>query len=327
MKNNKEVQVKENKFFSFPEKINSIAIFLIVLLYTFVCVTITILLVSPKSYVVIPESNHNTAYNYEANIYTKVANNISVSEHSSDEHDHEKHTHVDQKFSVYAYVKAPKVPSSTTSSLITTTIPNLEVKISALTNSGKMKYFSDEKVTNVSSTTLYSQTSTTVDGNGYEELFVKYTLGSDNASLSQGTTYSYSEPMIKLSKREILSDNYTNQTSYGNYFHFKVAAVLNTESKNYNITTNLYIDVPNNDKTTPHTEYHLDYQSFVVTEDDEIYDLVGFYNIATNNDTITSHSNTVSSKINIKYIIVKAYMYVDGKVVEALYRANIKDLQ
>lgn len=273
-KNNKNV-------LNFPNLLNNGTILIILVAYIVLVLSVVLLFIPKNNYTSVPEYSH-TITNSEVSSYLKLSTSLIA----------DKDGNVEPKQTVNVYLNN----NSTEEKEI---LVNYE--ISGLTNQNTMDYLYSGSRNSFSSLpvvhTLVSDKS--VAGGNYKKLFGKiiYEINNEENELTKNV-YKFSETMLTLSKKEKNSD-VSNKTMLKDVVSITLLASKSSDADYYSTSTSVSIKVPS-------SLYHLDYQSWIVTEEGKVYPLVGYYNVSyTEKPTLTS-TNKISTSLNAKYVIVKA---------------------
>lgn len=306
-KNKKAIQTK-TKFLYFPDKVNVLTIFLIVILYG------TVLFVSANA--VFPKVDYSNVLNYGPGTY-----NEDLSSHvlffGNAEEDQVTPGQYKITTKMYPYVR-PKNNAK---------VAIIKYAFSGLDSDGDMRYYIENPRRNdnkyytdlVYYTDVYRHTfSNSIvhqKDNELDKIFVKvrYRLTVDETEETK---------LIELSENVLKLDNIDSYKS--NNFNDLVTITYTLKdriSDPKQFDSNLKIVLADKTKKS-----HINLQSWFVTEDDQIIPFIGLYNYSYNKDF--DSSNVYVNKVESKYIYTRL-VYTDiesGEVSELLYRVDVASL-
>ena len=291
---NKENKIKIPKFLSFPNKLNSGTMLGLILIYLVIIFAVAIVTIPNFNYTSVPEYRH-TMGSDSLSAYLKLKTNLSI----------DSDGHITPKYSVTSYIyKGIKDEDY-----------QVRYEISGLTKNETMDYmYSGSRSTYTNLPIVHTVKSDgSVDGNGYKKLFAKISFYKELEDDTKGQEYVYkfSEPVITLSKKEANREESTKK-SLQDKFSFNVRFTNSADANLYNVYTTVSIK-------SEELKYHLDYQSFIVTTDGEIYPFVGLYNLTYHSQSIITDTTSIDNKIKPEYIIVKAIYTNSAGQSESIY--------
>ena len=312
---NKKEEIKPNKFVQLinkSDKLNKIAMILIVTEYLIVAAVLIGVIDNAPSYKVVPEYQE-ILYNEEINPVIKVHANYSITDEELIRKD----------------VATMLLYSD--SSLGT---KNIKVVSGALLENGKMMYFTDRETT--STTTIYStqiQNSKVLESE-FKKIFIEidYRYTNQNGEVVNKSV-ELSEKMIQLTKadmareqvNEITNAKYYIETEEGKeqksiFTSFKCKATLQSDKKNYTISSSFTVSTDASKKS------HLDIQFFAVNGK-EVYDLAGFYNVSNTVKRSQEQTITFPKGEKIEYVYVKGtYVTENGEKIELFYKERFENI-
>ena len=292
--------IENNSVLLFPNKLNNGSILFMIVAYVVLIFAIGIMWLPNMDYVVVPEYSH-TMGSDNISVYLKVSSNVTV--------DAEKDKETTQ--TVTAYLNDG----------LTEKDYLVHYEFSGLTTEGKMDYMYSGSRSNFDTTPQIHSLGVhkTTDGGAYKTLFgrVLYHSINEDGNATDNIVYRFKEPVITLTKKEIKSQEVT-KTEYKDIMSFNVRFVKATDSNMYNAYTTISLK-------SEELKYHLDYQSYILTEDGELYPLVGFYNYYYTGQKMITSTEKINSQLKPEYIIVKA-VYTDsiGKTTAIFYKEKIE---
>ena len=302
-KNNNKQQkntIEKSNALLFPNKLNNGSILFMIVAYVVLIFAIGIMWLPNMDYVVVPEYSHSMGSD-NVSVYLKVSSNVTI--------DAEKDKETTQI--VTAYLNDGLADKDFL----------VHYEFSGLTTEGKMDYMYSGSRSNFDTTPQIHSLGVhkTTEGGAYKTLFGKilyHSIGEDG-SATDNIVYRFKEPIITLTKKEIKSQEVT-KTEYKDIMSFNVRFVKATDSNMYNAYTTISLK-------SDELKYHLDYQSYVLTEDGELYPLVGFYNYYYTGQKMITSTEKINSQLKPEYIIVKA-IYTDstGKSSLIFYKEKIE---
>lgn len=274
---------KKKNIFNFPNLLNNGTILVLLAAYIVVLLCVIVLLIPKNNYTAVPEYSHTTS-NPDVSSYLKVSTSLIS----------DKNGKVEPKQTVTIFINDNKINQEDE-------VTRVAYEVSGLTKSKTMNYMYSGSRNNYSNApvthTLISDK--VVSGGNYEKLFGKivYETSKDEIVLSKNE-YSFAETILQLSKKEKNSEISTTKV-LKDVLSISVSANKSSDADYYSVSTNVNIDVLT-------SIYHLDYQSWIVTENGDVYPVVGFYNVYYSKKPTLTSTNKISTNLNPKYIIVKA---------------------
>ena len=280
--------------------------FLIFILYGLLLFGIGSLVYPEYNPVVALDYPLNTTYNEEINPYVFIRGTATL---EKDEDDKEEMVNSTQMF---VYIRA----------LNGVNIPNVTYSYSALDKGGVMRYFIESSrsgakvpVTHTSSKRI------SPTGNDLEKLFikVKYKLiASDESEVTKELRFS--ENIINITEKDL------SKFSLGSVLSEKASVKFEFRDKSLTdpqYETNFQITLA--DKTKP---YKINFQSWLVTEDNDIYPYVGLYNYSYTDNFKPSYYTYVNKYVEPEWIYSKLE-YTDMITKEVhilLYKVSVEQL-
>lgn len=284
----------------FPNKLNNGSILFLIVAYVVLIFAVGIMWLPTMDYVEVPSYSHNMGSD-NVSVYLKVSSNVTI--------DSNKNKETTQ--TVTAYLN----DGLTERDLL------VHYEFSGLTTNGKMDYMYSGSRSNFDTVPQIHSLGAhkTTDGGEYQTLFGKvlYHETNEDGTATQNIVYRFKEPIIKLTKKEIKSDEVL-KTEYKDILSFNVRIVNASDSNMYNAYTTISLK-------TEELKYHLDYQSYILTEDGDLYPLVGIYGYYYIGQKMITSTEKINSQLKPEYIIVKA-LYTDstGKTTQIFYKEKIE---
>lgn len=292
--NNKEKKIKMPKFLSFPNKLNNGTMLGLIFVYLVIIFAVAIIAIPNFNYTSVPEYSHKMG-SENISAYLKLKTNLSIDNDGN----------ITPKQSVTSYIYKGLSDEDY----------QIHYDISGLTKNDTMDYmYSGSRATYTDAPIIHTvKSEASVDGNGYKTLFAKinYYKELEDETKGQEYYYTFAEPVINLSKKEANQEE-SIKKSLQDKFSFNVRFTASTEANLYNAYTTVSIK-------SEELKYHLDYQSFIMTEDGEIYPLLGFYNVTRHSQSILTDTLSINNKIKIAYVIVKATYTNSAGVSESIF--------
>ena len=312
---NKKEETKTNKFIEFinkTDKLNKIAMILIVTAYLIVAAVLIGVIDTIPNYNVVPTYDE-IIYNEEVNPVVKVYSNYSITDEE-----------LIKKDSVMIILYGESSNGT----------KNININTAALLENDKMIYFNDKET--MTSTTIYStqiQSSKVLSADikkFFAEVSDKFT-NKDEDLLEK--KIEFSEKMIQLTKEDLNKDlingitnaKYYIDTENGKqeksiFTSFQCNATLQSDEKNYQITSSFEMSLDDAKK------YHLDLQVFAVDGKD-IYEIAGFYNVSTTVNKPQLQTIIFPKDQNIDFIYVKGkYFDENGVEVSLFYKEKFANI-
>lgn len=293
MKENKSNKI--NEILTFPERLNTLTLFMIVVLYVVVIGVFSFVISPGVNYTIVPNYKHQL-YNEDFSVYFKITNTIEID-------DSKKITQKGTLTEIFA-------------SNLKGEDQRINYEVSRLDNDGSIHYLYSGKRSNYAtlpnSHTLISNV--TVTNGGYKSLFgnFKYYLYPNEEEI---TTYSIREDIINLTRKE-LNKAKTIEKELEDKFGFSYTFTESGTGRT-SVTVNVRI-------LTMEEWYHLDFQTFAITSKGEIYPLVGFYGYYSDLKRAISGYTTFDSKVEVVAFVAKANYYDEnGNLTNYLYKEAI----
>lgn len=276
---------KESKsFLSFPKFLNNGTILIIMATYIVLLLAVIIMIVPKYNYTSIPDYSH-TMINKDISGYFKLTSAVTPNSKGD----------ISQSQTLTVYIDKNNIDELNEGKGI-----KVNYEISGLTNKNTMDYMYSGSRSTYSELpvqhTLISNSS--VDGGNYKKIFGKiiYEITNEDGTQEQ-KEYKFSESILTLSKKELKSA--TNEKKViKDVVSVSANAIKSTEADFYETTTNVNINVQTK-------LYHLDYQSWIVTEKGKVYPLTGFYNVSYSEKPTLTAMNKISTNLNAEYIVLK----------------------
>lgn len=293
-------------FFHFPDYINNLTFVLIIVLYGFILGLILTLAFPKMSYQVVPDYPFGK-YDTEINPYlfvravpTEVENN-----------DQEKE--IDVLYDLYAYIRAMNNNNKPS---------KVKFGFSALDNDERMNFFTEplQRSGYTPPLTHYSIGSKLSNKSGYDEFYLRTQYKIKVDGVDQTKFLKIAEKVLKLEKKELSSSQFTQSPNDLVNITFRV--------KDSNTTDNQYegtVIIEAKDLTK---NYHINMQSWLVTEDQKIYPFLGLYNFCSKVkfDT-TNYPSTIYRYIKPAYIYMKLeYQSETGEISYIYYKESVSTL-
>lgn len=296
-KQNTGSNVKNNKFWNFPERTNTVSLFLIGIVFAAIVLVIGIILYSNRKYNYLPDYEESTysedinaAFIIESN-YTKddddivQTNGISLSYNKNKKND----TSYDIPTSRYIVIGVTENDYEYLSELYKETVLPSTYSIthifsSLTTNSKKI----------------------------YDELLVKiiYDYKDSNNKVTK-KIQEFSQKMLKLEETELDSIENVNEIKENTDLISVFNVKQTTESSDLKKVT-CDLSLKNSDYLD---KYKIDFQLFGIDDNGKIYDLIGFYNLSTRAKTSYTKNVTFPDTIVMNtYIAKMKYLDSEGNV-------------
>ena len=269
--------------------------FVVVVVYGLVLLLLAKVITPEADYVV--ELNYPPAtYNSEINPYIFVrgtAINASVDENKID---------LRMQYRIIAYINKMNTPYPT----------NITYAYSAMDKGGMMNYFLEAKR---SSLNVYHQVVASAEypkGDWYEQYFVKVRYDINDGNETVHKTLSLSEKALNLKKSELNDRKF--QTSPKLPGILEVKFIFTDDGATIpQYDTNIQITF---DEKTP---YHLNFQSWIVTEGKEIFPFIGVYNYCTPEPLKPAYETSVFKFVKPKTIYMKLDYTDENNVLTPFY--------
>lgn len=282
-------------FVRFPDKLNLTTYILIIALYT-----LTLALIFSLA---LPKINYRVVLDYPTGEYNEDINPIIFVRTTPTKDDEEK---VELSYSFYGYVKPVSANKPT----------KFRLAVSGLDDSGKMKYFYESSNFLRSLPLNHHYLQTGVKSEGFEKYFIKVVYNQVLTEEQTFKTLKISEDVLSLKKKELKSNKF--ESTENDYL--EVSFRIRDTAEKYDG----FVTIDPKDKES---DYHINFQSWLVTEDGDIYPFIGIYNYLIKEKFNPSYATTINKDLNIEYIYAKAeYKDRDGKVTTIYYKEKLVDL-
>lgn len=294
--NNKKVKIVENvtwvaKLNNTIGALNRLTLMILVLVYGAVLFTVG-MIASPKAQTtVIPEYDH-IEYSEDVSLALAVFNNYPLTWTETSKNTIGVNAYIFRRTGMQAH--------------------NMEFKLRALLDDGFMYYFTQMNGYDAPITHTYTMQNVSKMP---ESFFMHLRYTDVNA---QRQEYSFKEDLLTLSKKELVNYNDTNESE-------DIGIVLNfTENKEFNSETSqnevisyrvdFGIDIANKDQ-----QYHVDVQSWVVSENQEIYPFIGYYNYSNKSTNIRMSNRMLPARLNPEFMYVRVQYYTTSSTLTDQY--------
>lgn len=292
--------VKNKKFWNFPEKANVLSLFFIGIVFAALVLVVGVILYSNRNYDYLPEYEEIT-YSEDLNPAFIILSNYTIPD---DE-----------------IVQSNRITLSLTKNKKndkTYEIPNSRYNVIGVTSDGYeylSEYNREEMIQNYS----HSHTFTSLTSNSkqiYNKLLVKTVYeykDSNNKVINK--VQEFSQNLIKLQRTEIDSIEVKDEIK-DNKDLISTFNIRNTKDSSSSVKK-ITLDLVLKDSSAL-DKYKIDFQLFGIGSDGRIYDLIGYYNLSTR--TTTSYTKTVSipDTVVIDTYIAKM-IYLDSEGVTHYY--------
>lgn len=308
---NKQREIKSTSYLDnvvrFPSKINIITIFFIVILYGI----ILILLLN----VISPKYDYVVELNYAPSTYNEEINPFVILRGTPSDVDKDSNTvTIGNTYRVYAYVE----------SMNSLQIENIKYAFSGLDNGGVMRYIVESATkTGYKSlpVTHYASSPTNPLGGGYDKLFmqVRYDLTKNEETVTKEVELS--EKVIQLYRFELNDKKFTNKSTIDDIVSltFTMREDQNNQYLGKFKIEPKHLDVP----------YHINMQSWLVTDNNQIYPYLGVYNLSTRKALNPTYEYAIDKDyITPKWLYVKLEYknYTTNEISNLYYKVSIADL-
>lgn len=272
-------------------KFNVATLALIVFIYI-ACLVLVLMAVNPKySYYIEPNYEHDTGYSELSNsyqiVYRRVNNNQKIEE---------------------SYAIRTVINSRTSETDKSDMQLSIVKYLSELKQTNELEYYLSE-ISNA--TTTWARTSSVGEGHEPTAYFGKVLYVDQN---NEHKTKTFKEEMFEMPKK--LND-YTN----GNLFkfddvEFRYYVVVGRDDNDYLVTMRM--------STTTQKYFHIDMQSWLLTNRGELLPFIGIYGY--NNSTWSVANERVISALDAKGIVCKLICYFDDQVYEVHYKEDFSEM-
>lgn len=297
-------------FIQFPERLNAFAIFLIVVLYGAILYLISSLSFPPADYHVgLKNLNYVTgaeSANAEINPFVLIKG-IAI-----DENDDEKKVELGVQYKVYSYIDAFGSYRPT----------RINYFYSVADKEGKTWYIYE--TTRSVTTSSYRIVTHNLVGNNLEigkdaitEVYMKVRYDDNDEKNKQ---VKVAENIIELKKKELKSSIFTSNNTLEDILQLTFTLKnLDSEKLNFNFKIDL---LPLNPEP-----FHLNMQTWIVTDGGKIFPLNGLYNYKTTRDFSPSIETEIYKYVQAKYIYAKlAYTDNEQNTRWLYYKVAVADL-
>lgn len=297
-KNKKAKNNSKSNFLYFPNKLNVLTMFLIFVLYGVVLFGVVSL--------AFPSPKYTTTLNYEPATYNEEINPYVLIRGETTK---DKDENFYSSTQLFAYIRA----------MNETNVSSVMYEYSALDSKGVMKYYLESSRTVLPVVHTSSKKIDLMDSY-LEKLFVRirYNVKEDEEIIPK--EYKFSEEILQLTKKDL------EMYKLGNVLEDKATVKFEFKEDSSNkdkYTTNFEITL--DDKTKPH---RINFQSWLVTKEQEIYPLLGLYNYCYPDKFKSSYTTSVNKYVQPEWIYSKL-VYINpttGEESELLYKTSVSDL-
>lgn len=289
----------QNRFFSFPERINATTVFLIIIIY--------LLTLTGISALAFPDYDYQAEYDYPVGTYNSEINPFVFVRGLVDQVTEETKKPYQIKNRFIAYIR--EVGENKTS--------NIRYAYSGLSKSGEMYYFIEDDTSSLPVIHHIVSSDVYVKG-GFDQYFirVRYNVKSDNDE-TQVKELELSQKVLELSKSELKNPKFTSNSNDFATVTFAIKSMAET-----NFSVNVTFDFKH--KEIPFT---VNMQSWLVTGDNTIYPFIGLYNYATPENFEPASVSKVSQILQPEYLYMKMEYITGNNAVQTMdYRVSIADL-
>ncbi|MDD3999548.1 MAG: hypothetical protein PHX62_01465 [Bacilli bacterium] len=279
----------KKSIFNFPERINLLASFLIILVYTFILAVILNVAIPKMDYRVQPDYPEGQ-YNEDINPFLFIRSTPTKNEESGE---------IEVNYWFYTYIKPISANKPT----------NVRYAYSALDQDGIMRYFNESSKNGVSIPINHHSIASNIKSTGFSKYYIKVIYDQVLNEEKDTKTLKISEEVLKLSKKELTEEVFRNEAneyvdlsfSVSDYNEQQYRGNLNVDSKNKEI------------------DYHINLQSWLVTEDGKIYPFLGLYNYNFKDKYYpSSYPSTIYKYLHVEYIYAKLE-YQDANGFQQIY--------
>lgn len=288
--------VKKRSIFSFPDRMNSLTILIIILGYVIVFGIVSFLVTPNVSYTVVPEHEHELQ-NPVISTYVRKTTTINKQTDGT----------VNQKETVTAYYEKNEADGNEY---------EVNYELSGLTLKDNIDYMytgSRSTFTTLPMTHTVKSEVSIKDG-GYKAIFSKVRYRVKDSE--EEKVYCFREDIITLSNKELRKAE-TDSSNIEN--RIGISKTINVDDATNKSSIILNIRILNGDE-----KYHLDIQTFIVSEKGEIYPIIGFYGYYSIHKNNLNGFSSFSTNLKAKYFVIKANYYnEDGKIETYIYKEEI----
>lgn len=293
------MKAKRNTFIFFPDKINLLTSFFIVILYG--------LILGAILFIAFPNSNNHLFLDYPAGEYNEDIN-PALFVRTTPAKANEADDKIEISYSFFAYIKSVSGNKPV----------NVRFAYSGLDIEEKMQYFFDSGSKGYSLPLNHHYLKTNLINPGFSKYFIKViyeqALDEENASPK---ILKLSETVLTLNKKELKSNKFNNITENE---MLKISFKITDEEDKYNGLVSV-------EPKTDATGIHINMQSWLVTADGKIYPYLGVYNYTSTDKFNPPYVSVINKYLNVEYIYAKAeYRDQTGNTVMVYYKERIADL-
>jgi hypothetical protein len=282
-----------NSFFGFPDRINLLTGFLIIVVYSLIIALITNL--------ALPKIDYHVRLDYPAGEYNEDINPYLFVRGTPEKTEDNE---IEVNYSLYAYIRPVSANKPT----------NVRYSCSALDRDGIMRYFFEASKSGYSIPLTHHTTVTNFKSVGFSKYFIKVIynqiLDEDNVS----KVLRISEEVLTLGKKELNDEAFNNSEVD---LSFKIKDINEDKYEGF-ITV---------DPLDKEAKYHINLQSWLVTKDGKIYPFLGLYNYSHQAKFNPSYQSTIYKNLNVDYIYAKLECRdLDGNISRIYYKEAIGNL-
>ncbi len=290
------------KMWEFPQKLNATSLLVIIALACIIVGVTSLLIFNNKVEPYVPEYEELT-YSEDLNVAMAITSSYTYNDNT-----------LNKQNKITAYFGKTRLKD------VTYAIKNIEGLFIGVTEDEEVQYLS--RYYRSSALSTYTNTSnqftclTAGSKQDYDTIYGKVTYDYEVTSTSEITNkmMTFREDMLTLTNKEI-DGNYGTELDDSKIFSsHKIEKTVGTEAKMYTITVNFTV----NSKIA--TKYHLDYQLFGVDSSNEVYDLVGAYNLSSEINSTIYRTASFPSEYALRYFIVKVVFTDTAGNVQTLYK-------
>lgn len=299
----KSLKQKNQLFLLFPEKINLLTYFLIIILYAGILGTVLVLAFPEKDYRVILDY---PAAEYNADIDFAIF--VRSTPQKVGEEGKEK---LEISHSFYGYIRK----------ITGINIKKIRFAFSGLDVNGKMQYIYETNKDGYATLPLnHHYLKTGVKADGFSKYFIKVIyFPVENGEDISPITLKLSEEVLTLNPKELKNAAFLEKESEYINLSFRVTADTSNDDR-----YNGYITV---DPKIKESGFHINVQSWLVTTDGKIYPFIGLYNYTDVAKFNPNYSSTIYKNLDVEYIYAKAeYTDAAGAKHMVYYKEKLSEL-
>ncbi len=322
----KEGKKKHNKILDvlcFPSKLNTIALFLIIVVYGILVGFAIGCAVQEKDYVVIPDYEE-MSYSQTINPFFKLSSDYTLkSSYSEDKKidDFNYEEHIDKKDTIiFNFYSVDNNNAKRSSEMV--------ADIITLNNDGAIKYYDRETSESVTKTGVSYVITGRVQNFYPTNIYCSTSFLIENTN--KKISYEFSEKIITLDKNDlkIANQNEFNNLSFSQtiegqtqiikaFKEFKMSYVKNNDEDE----DNNKVEATFTNLTDAAKKFIFDVQFFAVDKDGNVYNVGGIYNLSNNTLTKYTITSNFSKHIKLTNLIAKGrYTDANGKVHELIFK-------